>query len=102
MPGHIATISSNVSLDETTIEAGATLQVNSGATLTLLSGTPVMDCYGTFVNAGTISGIGMVFKSGSIYTDNHVGAAVSKKVQKGMITSLLRMTVFNFLLEQPI
>lgn len=75
--GHIATITSNVSLDETTIEAGATLQVNSGATLTLLSGTPVMDCYGTFVNAGTISGTGMVFKSGSIYTDNHVGAAVS-------------------------
>ncbi|MFY8020227.1 MAG: T9SS type A sorting domain-containing protein, partial [Bacteroidia bacterium] len=75
--GHIATVSSSLNLDECTIEAGATLQVNSGATLTLLSGTPVMDCYGTIQNAGTISGSGLKFKSGSIYTDNHVGAAVT-------------------------
>lgn len=73
--GHTATLSSSLNLDETTIESGATLQVNSGATLTLMSGTPVLDCYGTISNAGTISGSGLVFKSGGVYTDNHVGAA---------------------------
>lgn len=69
--GHSVTITSNISFDGTVIQSGATLQLSQGTSATLANGSGVdLDCFGTFLNSGTITWTGTMTVSGTYIHNN--------------------------------
>ncbi len=79
--GHTATLTISKTLDQLVVEAGGTLQINAGQTLTLNnypSGVD-LDVYGTVGNSGTISidpGATINFQASSIYNHTQNGGTI--------------------------
>ena len=110
MNTHTVTVTGSVTIDETTIEAGGTLNLNSGITLTLNNGTGTdVDVYGTFIqSAGTLTNNGqLVFQNSGYFEQAKVGAAIptatwntgSTCLVTGWLTTIgggLNQTFYNF------
>lgn len=75
---HTVTVTSAVSVDELTVEAGGQLKVNAGQTITIVNGQGTdMTLNGMIVNQGTITPTGtIVFNSGSTYEHAQNGGAI--------------------------
>ncbi|HEY9116144.1 MAG TPA: GEVED domain-containing protein [Bacteroidales bacterium] len=76
--GNIVTVSANVSIDQTIVDAGGQITVNASRTLTIANGTGTdMTVNGTLVNSGAITTTGtLVFNSGSTYQHARNGGSV--------------------------
>ncbi|MDX2002448.1 MAG: hypothetical protein SFW35_08445 [Chitinophagales bacterium] len=69
---HNVTVTANVSADQVTVDAGASVTVNTGVTWTLANGTGTdLTVNGTVTNTGTITFTGnAAFNSGALYNHN--------------------------------
>ena len=67
--GHIITVAANISIDQTTIDAGGQITVNSSRTLTIANGTGTdLIVNGTLRNIGTVTTTGTLsFSSTGVY-----------------------------------
>ena len=78
-PGHAVTVTSDVSVDQVAIEAGGTVTVSSGVTLTIADGSEVVDLNvtGNLNNAGTVTTTGaLVVNNGGKYVHNTSGTTL--------------------------
>jgi hypothetical protein len=75
--GHTVTVGTNVSTDQTTVDAGGQITVNSGITLTIADGTGTdLVVNGIVASAGTITPTGTIsFGGGGKYQHNFTTAA---------------------------
>lgn len=76
--GHIVDVTSNATVDQVVIDAGGTVNINSGVTLTLANGTGTdLSVSGTLRNAGTVtlSSSSISYLSGGTYQHNYTTTA---------------------------
>jgi hypothetical protein len=94
--GHTITVNANLSTDQTVVQAGGSLVINSGQTLTLNDG-PEDDLYnfgtttvnGNLANNGTVAGTGTFKGSGTITTASFINKG---SIAPGNSTSMLTIT----------
>ena len=78
--GITVTVASSVSVNRTTVDAGATVAVSPGATLAVVSGSGVdLDVFGSLSNAGTITRVSpaiIYLHNGATYYHNQDGGSI--------------------------